>query len=220
MKRQSIPLGSSEITRALINSASTGVYMVQGGRFTYVSPLFVKQSGYDEKDVLGKKSLGFVYTDDREEVHKNAIACLKGLRTTPYEYRFRTKNGDLLWIMEKVASVEIKGKLATVGSFMDITDVKRLEDALRQQKELASSLLDDAPNPIMVAGLDSSIKYVNRALEDITGFSLNELEGKKMPYPYWLSESTAETLKCFEVFLAGSGPSRREIEFKKKNGER
>jgi diguanylate cyclase (GGDEF)-like protein/PAS domain S-box-containing protein len=220
MKRQNIPLGSSEITRALINSASTGIYMVQGGRFTYVSPQFVKQSGYDEKDVLGKKSLGFVYAGDREEVHKNAIACLKGLRSTPYEYRFRTKNGDLLWIVEKVASVELKGKRAAVGSFMDITDVKRMEDELRQQKELASSLLDVAPNPIMVAGLDSSIKYVNRALENVTGFASSELAGKKMPYPYWPPESEAGLIKFIEAFLAGSGPSRQEIEFRKKNGER
>ncbi len=219
-KRQGSFLGSSEITRAIINSASSGIYIVQDSKFTYVSPLFIQQSGYREQEILGKKSLSFIYPEDREKVRASAIACLKGINTTPYEYRFVHKNGTLLWILEKVASAEIRGKKAAVGSFMNITEYKKLEESLRKSEEFNTNLIDNAPNPIMLANMDSSIKYVNRALEELTGFSLKELQGKKIPYPYWSDETVEEATRGFQSLLKTGGISMKELAFQKKSGDK
>ena len=163
-------LGSSEITRALINCAAAGIYMVQDGKFIYISPTFTELTGYSEHDILGKKSLSLVYPEDREQVRTNAIACLKGLRSNPYEYRFVSKNGSILWIFEKVATASIKEKKAAVGSFMDITEFKNLEQSLQESKDFSSNVTDNSPIPVMVANEDTSIKYVNRALTELSGF--------------------------------------------------
>ncbi len=116
---------SAELAQALLRCAGTGVYIVQNGKFQYVNPLFLELTGYSEPELLGKYSLDLVHPEDRETVRKKAIDSLKGGSSLPYEYRFVKKNGEIIWVLEKVTSTEYKGKRATVGSFLDITELKR-----------------------------------------------------------------------------------------------
>jgi diguanylate cyclase (GGDEF)-like protein/PAS domain S-box-containing protein len=120
----------SDLAQALLRCAGTGIYIVQDGKFQYVNPLFQEMTGYSELELLGKYSLDLVYPEDRETVREKAIESLKGRSSLPYEYRFVMKNGEEIWVLEKVASIEYKGKRATVGSFMDITERKQLEQQL------------------------------------------------------------------------------------------
>ena len=93
------------------------------------------------------------------------------------------------------------------------------EKALKDSKKFSSNLLTDAPNPIIVINPDTSIRYVNPALERITGFFSEELIGRKPPYPWWTKESPEETKKYFNRAIK-KGAQKLEGLFKKKNGER
>lgn len=114
-----------DLGQALIRSARTGIYIVQDRKFIYVSPLFEELSGYTAEELIGTYSLDCVHTDDRELVRRKAIETLKGQSLAPYEYRFIKKNGDILRVLERVASTEYRGKHAAVGSFMDITQHRK-----------------------------------------------------------------------------------------------
>jgi diguanylate cyclase (GGDEF)-like protein/PAS domain S-box-containing protein len=219
-RKKTAVLGSSDIARALISCASTGIYMVQDGKFIYVSPLFIQLSGYQEQDILGKTSLKLVYAADREQVRKNAIASLKGERTNPYEYRFIKKNGELLWTLEKIVSTEIHGKRTAVGSFMDISEIKKLEESLRSAQEFNTTLLDISSNPVMIANPDTSIRFVNRAFEEVTGFNAAELIGKTAPYPFWANESKEMAMNGLREVINQGGFSKIEVDFNKKTGEK
>jgi len=120
----------SDLAQALLRCAGTGVYIVQDGKFQYVNTIFQEMTGYSEVELLGKYSLDLVHPEDRETVREKAIESLKGRSSLPYEYRFVMKNGEIIWVLEKVTSTEYKGKRATVGSFMDITERKELEEKL------------------------------------------------------------------------------------------
>jgi diguanylate cyclase (GGDEF)-like protein/PAS domain S-box-containing protein len=110
--------------------AGTGIYIVQDRKFQYVNSLFQEMTGYTEQELLGMHSLDFVHPEDREMVRKKAIESLKGGSSLPCEYRFVRKNGEIICVLEKVTSTEYKGERATVGSFMDITERKQLEQKL------------------------------------------------------------------------------------------
>lgn len=114
-----------DLGQALIRSARTGIYIVQDRKFIYVSPLFEDLSGYTAEELIGTYSLDYVHAEDRESVRGKATEALKGQSLAPYEYRFTNRNGDILHILERVASTEYRGKQAAVGSFMDITQHKK-----------------------------------------------------------------------------------------------
>ncbi len=96
---------------------------------------------------------------------------------------------------------------------------KRAEEALRESEEFRSSLLSNSPNPIGVINPDSSLRYVNPALEKLTGFSAAELIGKKAPYPFWTQETLKATTLNFRRAMR-RGDRRTEELFQKKNGGR
>jgi len=115
---------------------------------------------------------------------------------------------------------DAKGNVAQMIEYsLDITERKRTEEALRESEEFRSSLLANSPNPIGVINPDSSIRYVNPALEKLTGFSAAELIGKKAPYPYWTQETLKKTIMGFRKAMR-QGDQRAEELYQKKNGER
>jgi PAS domain S-box-containing protein len=117
-----------DLGQAMIRSAKTGIYIVQDRKFISISPLFEDLSGYTAEELIGTHPLDYVHAEDRELVRRKAIETLKGQSLTPYEYRFIKKNGDILWILERVASSEYRGRQATVGSFMDITQYRKAKE--------------------------------------------------------------------------------------------
>jgi PAS domain S-box-containing protein len=62
-------------------------------------------------------------------------------------------------------------------------------------ESFSASLLRNAPNPILVINSDMSIRYVNPAFEQQTGFSTEELVGKQPPFPYWIPETHRQFMK-------------------------
>lgn len=99
-----------------------------------------------------------------------------------------------------------------------ITEYMQEEEALRDSEEFRSSLLQNSPNPVIVLNPDTSIRYVNPALERITGFSSSELIGQKAPYPWWTDDALDK--KCRHLYSRmRKGARGVERLYKTKNGE-
>jgi len=166
---------SEELARGMLESAATGIYVVQNGKFKYVSPLFEEITGYRSKELIGKRSMDYIHPDDRDSVRAKAIDSLKGKSRQPHEFRFVKKDGSIVWILEKVASIQYEGKQATIASFMDITDMKRAEEELKVAQdymiqserlralgEMASGVAHDFNNILAVV-----LGRAQLALEDV-----------------------------------------------------
>jgi diguanylate cyclase (GGDEF)-like protein/PAS domain S-box-containing protein len=173
-----IPDESAELAQALMRCAGTGVYIVQNGKFKYANALFQELTGYSEPELLGKYSLDLVHPEDRETVRKKAIESLKGRSALPYEYRFVKKNGEIIWVLEKVTSTEYKGKRATVGSFLDITERKSAEEALLRSEARYRSIVETGGAGVLTGDLNGNITFVNEAFCKILGYSQEELTGR------------------------------------------
>ncbi|MBI4289393.1 MAG: GAF domain-containing protein [Chloroflexi bacterium] len=130
---------SKEIFLTMSNASPIGVYMAQDRKFRYVSPQFQEYTGYSASELLGASSLELVAAEHRERARRNAIKMLKGERTAPYEHQYVIKSGETRWCLEMVASVQVQGRPATLGNFMDITERKRAEAEIDlRNKQLAA----------------------------------------------------------------------------------
>ncbi len=135
----------SHLAEAIISSIGVGIYIVQHGRFVYVSELYQKLTGFQETDLIGTNPLDKIHPDDTEMVREEAIKCLKRERFEPYEYRFVKKNGEIVWILETITPIEYQGDRATLGSFMDITERKRTEKILHENEQHLRGLTQNLP---------------------------------------------------------------------------
>ncbi|MBE9482598.1 MAG: PAS domain S-box protein [Chloroflexi bacterium] len=91
------------------------------------------------------------------------------------------------------------------------------EKSLRDSELFRSSLLIHSPNPVLVINPDTSIKYANPALKKLTGLRLQDLIGRKAPYPWW---PRMDKEKLFEELQVASRcrVGNKERMFYKKDG--
>lgn len=121
---------SEELYRVLAEKSFAGVYVIQDGKFRFLNSNAASYAGYTPDELIGREAMKLVHPDDREQLKKNAIEMFYGKRTFPYEFRIITREGQIKWLMEMVASISWEGKRAVLGNSMDLTDRKRTEEEI------------------------------------------------------------------------------------------
>jgi PAS domain S-box-containing protein len=219
VKRQQIDEKEEELKQSLIifrglaSSSPIGIYIVQDGKFRYVNFRFEEISGYSEEELLGTDSLSYVYSEDRDAVRANAVHTLKGnfhREFHPYEYRIICKSGEPRWIMETVAPIRYKGRRATLGNFMDITERKQAE-------QLYQTLAASSPVGIYIAQ-DNKYVFTNHTLQKTLGYTEEELLGRD-PLNNIHPEDRGMVRKSAIEMLKGKSFHPYESRFITKSGE-
>ena len=175
---------AEELYETLANNSTVGIYIFQNGKFKFVNSQFRKHTGFSEEELLAMAPYELLRPEDRANARQNAIQMLKGKRSAPYELRAVTRSGETVWAMETVTSIVYNGKRATLGNFMDITERKQAEEALRESEERYSALVNLGGRVgeaiIMLQDKDSvfSIQtFVSDEWPRITGYPKEELLG-------------------------------------------
>jgi diguanylate cyclase (GGDEF)-like protein/PAS domain S-box-containing protein len=180
----------SLLAKDIIANAGVGIYIVQNSKFVYVSELYQKITGFTDKELIGDYSLKNIYSDDRDKVRNQAIRCLKREIFEPYEYRFINKDNELRHILETVTSIMFKGERATLGSFMDITERKMMEEKYR-------SILENIQEGYFEVDLAGNFTFLNDSVCRVLGYSREELIGMNNRH-YTTDKETAQ--KVFQAF--------------------
>ncbi len=180
----------SNLANSIISNAGVGIYIIQHGKFAYVSNLYQNLTGYSDKNLIGTSSLNYIHPDDREMVREEAIKRLKGEKIEPYEYRFINKKNEIMVILEMVTSVMYKGERATLGSFMDITERKRAEESLRHSEEKYHTILENIQEGYFEIDLKGRLTFFNDSICRIFGYTKEELMG--MNYGQYIDKEESQ----------------------------
>jgi two-component system, cell cycle sensor histidine kinase and response regulator CckA len=133
---------SEERFRLAMEATSDGLYeadMVTGER--YLSPAYFRMLGYEpgEFDMTTEAWLDLMHPDDREFIMKiNEDYIENRAPTLEGEFRLRGKDGNWKWIFGRAKAVirDASGKaIRIVGTQMDITERKQVENVLRENEE-------------------------------------------------------------------------------------
>lgn len=216
---EALRLSSEKFSKAFRSSPDPiCVATLDEGRFIEVNDAYVDLIGYSREEAIGRTSCELGFWSKPEE-RKEMLRLLKehgAVRNL--EVWFGVKSGEKRWGLLSVERIELDGQPCLISVTHDVTERKRLEKALQDSEEFSSSLLSNSPNPVLVINPDTSVRYVNPALEKLTGFSSAELIGKKVPYPWWTGETNGKTCKELQKAVY-KGATRIERLFQKKNGE-
>lgn len=193
----------------------------RAGKFLYASPSALNNVNLEPAQVIGKTwtELGFP-----EEAGKNAdMLIAKVLETgesTVRENAFPTVNG--LRRFESIYSPlhDKAGKVVSVViTNRDITERTQIEEQLRENQRLFTSIYETALVGIAVVDEQGHYVQVNQTLCDIYGYSAAELVGShfSMMYP---PESLAQGHDSHDRLMGGEGAQvRTEWTLRRKDGQ-
>lgn len=142
----------------------------------YVNEAFTLMTGYTSEEIVGKNPslLRGVGTDPAQiDKIRNALLQREPLRVEVINYR---KDGSEYWVeLNTVPVNDEQGNFSHwVSVQRDITDRKRMEQALFQEKELAQVTLQSIGDAVITTDATGKIEYLNPVAEKITGWSTNE----------------------------------------------
>jgi PAS domain S-box-containing protein len=216
-------LEAEEKYKKLVEATSDLIWEVdEEGWYTFVSPRIKDLLGYEVEEVVGKKrTLGFSpKRETRKWLKRFKRINAKRASFSGFEILHHHKNGTpVIFEISGIPFFDGAGNFkGYVGINKDITERKQVAEALRENQEFSTGLLENTPNPKSVLNPDTSIRYVNPAFEKLTGYKLSEIAGMKAPYPWWPKKGRKAMTQTLKKAIM-SGGKRSEHVFHNKNGE-
>jgi PAS domain S-box-containing protein len=138
------------------------------GKFTYVSPVGYRLYGYPAETLVGEQFLKFVHPDDQARVAGIFGQELSGSYLAD-EFRILVPDGSTRWISVSPRPLEQGGRITSFNYVLaDITDRKKMEDALQQTNRklnlLSSITRHDIKNQLL--GLTTYLELSKNYLHD------------------------------------------------------
>jgi PAS domain S-box-containing protein len=106
------------------------------------------------------------------------------------------------------------------GVGFDITELKEAERALQEERNVVSAILNTVGALVVVLDKHGRIVRFNRACEQTTGYSFEEVEGKRVRELFLLPDEIGRFGAILDQVLSGVLPGDYESQWLTKNGER
>ncbi len=211
---------SQQVFRLISENAADMIAVVdiEGNRI-FNSKSYEKVLGYTTTELQNSSPFEQIHPEDRDRVRDASIEAKRTGVGRTLVYRMRHKDGS--WrVLESTASV-IKSPAGTAQKLVvvnrDITERKRIDEALRKSEASFRAIVEDAPYGIYRVDEAGRFLRVNPALQRILGYSSTDellpvsLKLGVFRHPEDFSR-LCESLRSFDEF------KDLEMEWQKKDG--
>ncbi|HTX17452.1 MAG TPA: PAS domain S-box protein [Bacteroidota bacterium] len=163
-----------------INRMEDGVYIS-------VNEVFARIMGYREEELIGKSSFELNIWNDPEDRARLTRKLREEGVVENLVARFRTKTGELIDGMMSATIIDLDGTPHILSVTRDITERRKMEDALRQREAQYRDLFENANEVIYIVDpasgriLDANMRSLETygySREEFVGRSVNSLAGE------------------------------------------
>jgi two-component system cell cycle sensor histidine kinase/response regulator CckA len=164
--------------RAIFDNASDGMFLVDlnARKFFICNAMCVKMLGYTQEEFLTLDIAGIHPPEDMPFINEQIGKYSRGEEGIRSDIRFKRKEGSIFAADLSPALLTINEKKYLLINFVDITERKRAEEALRVSVERYRMLFEGAAEGILVADIESKqFRYSNPAICKMLGYTAEEM---------------------------------------------
>jgi PAS domain S-box-containing protein len=211
----------AERFRVSFESATIGrAVAATDGRFLRVNASLAGLLGYRVDELEGRSSADLTHPDDIASNLEAMRALEAGAPRQRFEKRYLRKDGGVVWVDASVAAVrDATGQVQYfIAGFVDVTERKRAEEALRASEDRFRGVFHGAIDGILVADSESgAFLMANPAICKMLGYSEEELLrlGIEDIHPAEEQRTVAEAVRRQ---LAGEEPLATDLPLRRGDG--
>jgi len=167
------------LMRAIFEASNDGMAVESGHSFVIVNNSFAKIFGYEkEEELLNTNPMQLVDPLDYKRIMAYTEARLrKEDAPNHYEFLGRQKNGTQNFVEVSVTSFEFKDNLFFVIISRDISERKRVQQAIKESEERYRTITENLDDSLWTAerfGKNIRYTFFTSSIEKITGYSQTE----------------------------------------------
>jgi PAS domain S-box-containing protein len=156
---------AEEQYRTLVERANDAIIIIQDEKTVYRNPTYENLLGYGVNETTDQSFLDFVVPEDRETVRQHYYKRLQGEQVPDeYEVRLMTRSGEAVTMEVKPCVIEYKGASAIMVVMRNVTERRRMENALERMRSRLLNLLE------------SERSRISRVLHDTIGQNIGILD--------------------------------------------
>ena len=130
-------------------------------------------------DEAVKLSMECYDPEDRPAVMEAFRKCVEEGQPYDLEFPFRTVKGRRIWIRTIANPIKKDGRVVkVVGNFMDITDRKQSEEAVKRKESIQRKVIANMGDVIVIIDQDGINRYKSPNIEKLFGWKPEELVGR------------------------------------------
>jgi PAS domain S-box-containing protein len=179
-------------------------------RISYVNPAFAKLWRLpDAKVALGRSPLEFwERPEDAQAVVDELWRC--GHWHGELQARLHDGSSATMELMANLVPATDGEPLCLLATFIDVTERKQAQEAVRRERDFATRLIDAAPVIVLLLDPEGHIRHVNPYFERLTGYRLAEIQGKEW-FASFLPERDRDRIRAMFHAAVHDRPTRGNI---------
>ncbi len=179
--------------------------------------------GYKSEEIIGKNllKLPFLPKESKTKVKMKFIRRMFGEKVSPYELKFIARDGkELIGMIHATPIRDENNKIvADLAVISDITERKKIEEALKKSEGKYRDLFENANDLIQAVKPDGSFSYVNNAWKETLGYNDWEI-ASLFVFDIIHPECKDHYNKIFNRIMSGENIDNIEVSFVTKGGKR
>ncbi len=205
---------------ALFDAVGTFVYVLdEDGTIVRVNRACEVMLEYNLSEISGQPFFELIPDPTRRQ---SAVTAFQHLTSNPlpaeYEFQWITRSGRELILHWSMTRLVTKQGNYVIGSGIDVTEQRKLEATLREEKERFARVFANAPTGMALLAPDSRPTQINEAFARMMGFGRDEMLGMNVADlmdPADLDQSEQDRSK---LLSADVGVYRAERRLRHRNG--
>ena len=166
----------------VVSGAKDAIAIVVGEKIVFVNEAFLKLVDFSsEKNVLNNSIFNLLIGIDKTTLQEEMSSLLQGEVTYIVDEReIKRKDRKKIPVEIKTSVIDYMGEKALLFFLRDISERKILENEIKRSEIKYRSLVELAPDGVITINLKGDVTWINEAYSTLTGFTSDEVVGKKV----------------------------------------
>ncbi len=216
-KRIEATLHESEAKyRQVVERASDGIAILQGGVVVLANEALAGMSGYSVDELTGMRFLAGAQ-EGQQEIAERVRRRLAGEQLrTDYEIDLLRRDGSPFTAAVSAGVITFDGAAADLVLLRDVSEHRRQEEALRRSEAEFRRIVETAVEGIIVLDSHARMTLVNQQMADRLGYTIEEMVG--LPFASFLVDEEMADHNAQMVIRARGEGAVYERCFRRKDG--